>query len=206
MARRAPKNNRTATQTNDNLVRVYVRDWRSEPVGRVKRALRQEIAEWELATQMEDYANADQQTEPDVDAIRHVNQFGTPSVPVMEVACLPEKRDLVLNFFQENNIQIWEDINPFLENSVTANDDSPDARRFRKAHLTRLLLAWWKAVNFLQSRDTSLYYQRLINAAVRGPDNLHPWPPGIVGISIDARGVSDAKSNPSIDFEYAPGR
>lgn len=38
MARRIENTARTATQTNGNLVRLYVRDWRSEPVGRVKKA------------------------------------------------------------------------------------------------------------------------------------------------------------------------
>lgn len=43
---------------------------------------------------MQDGENTTNEVEPDVDAIRHVNQFGTPEVPVMEIACVPEKVDL----------------------------------------------------------------------------------------------------------------
>lgn len=34
---------------------------------------------------------------------------------------------------------------------------------------------------------------------------MHPWPRGIVGIVIDAKGVEDAKENPAIAFEYMEG-
>lgn len=122
---------------------------------------------------MEDSETATSKIDPDVDAIRHVNQFGTPVVSVMEVTCVPEKSDLVLNFFQYNGIETWSNINPFHEQSVDDADDSQDAKRYRTAHFTRLLLASWKAANFVHSSDTSLYYQRLINMAVRGPDTLH---------------------------------
>lgn len=53
---------------------------------------------------MEDGENTERGPEPDVDAIRHVNQFGTPKVPVMEIACITEKVDLAVNFLHENNI------------------------------------------------------------------------------------------------------
>lgn len=139
MARRSQNNRKTATQTNGNLVTMYVRDWRSEPVGRVKKALRQEIAEWSENENMEDGATTEGTAEPDIDAIRHVNQFGTPAVPVMEIACTPEKLDLLERFFQANQIAIWTDINPFFEQSVDAADNSLDAKRYRIAHFTRLL-------------------------------------------------------------------
>lgn len=68
---------------------------------------------------MEDEATPGGPAEPDVDAIRHVNQFGTPAVllvlAVMEIACTPEKLDLLQNFFHTNNIATWKNINPFLE-------------------------------------------------------------------------------------------
>lgn len=40
----------------------------------------------------------------------------------MEVACTPDKADLVTNFFQANEIDIWQNINPFLEQSLAASD------------------------------------------------------------------------------------
>lgn len=205
MERRSQTNKRSATQTNGNLIRTYVRDWRSEPVGKVERALRQEIAEWQHSQNMEDEANQHTQIEPDVDAIRHVKQFGSPAVPMMEIACVPEKSDIVLKFLHSNGIETWKNINPFLEQSIDVMDNSPDDRRYRTAHFTRLLLAWWKAANFVQSRDTYLYYQRLINAAFRSPEGLHEWPKGITGISIDAHGISDSKANRDIQFEYEVG-
>lgn len=66
---------------------------------------------------MEDGADLYIQAEPDVDGIRHVNQFGRPSVPVMEIACIPEKLDLVQNFFRDKNITTWDNINPSLESN-----------------------------------------------------------------------------------------
>lgn len=63
---------------------------------------------------MEDDTTSDDQLEPDVDSIRHVNQFGTLAVPVMEIACLPEKLDLVQNFFHYNGIEVFTNINPFI--------------------------------------------------------------------------------------------
>lgn len=110
---------------------------------------------------------------PGVDAIRHVNQFGTPDIQFMEVACVPEKVDLVTNILQANNIQLWQNISPLWEQSSDPTNTSQEAKRLRIAHFTRLLLAWWKASNFVQSHDTSLYYQKLINQAVKHPEGLH---------------------------------
>lgn len=67
------------------------------------------------------------------------------------------------------------------------------------------MLAWWKVANFVQSLDTAMYYQRLINAAVRSPESIHAWPRGIIGVTIDAHDISDSKANPSIDFDCEPG-
>lgn len=149
MARRVANTRRTSTDTNGQLVRLYVREWRSEPVGKVKRALRKEIAEWARATEMEDSDNPASETEPDVDAIRYVNQFGTPQVPVIEIACVPEKFDLVSKFLQENFISMWPDINPFWEQSVDPIDTYQDSKRYRITNFTRVLVAWWKAANFV---------------------------------------------------------
>lgn len=46
MAKRVSQSRPPTTLTNGALSRVYVKDWRSEPVGVVKKALRNDIAEW----------------------------------------------------------------------------------------------------------------------------------------------------------------
>lgn len=86
MAKRAPSVRRQTLQTNGTISRVYVQDWRIEPVGKVKRALRQEIAEWATEQADENGNMSDAEVTPDLDAVRHVNQFGTPDVSVMEIA------------------------------------------------------------------------------------------------------------------------
>lgn len=123
----------------------------------------------------------------------------------MEIACIPEKSDLVLNFMYANDIEILPGINPFWEQSVEETDQSPEATSYRIAHFTRVLLAWWEAASFVQSKDTSTYYQRLITNAVKDPGALHACPKGVIGISIDARGVNDPKDNPDINFDYEEG-
>lgn len=44
MSRKKATPRAKATKTNGALVRVYVKDWREEPVGEVKRVLRQAIS------------------------------------------------------------------------------------------------------------------------------------------------------------------
>lgn len=83
MEKRTPNVRPTATQTNGAPARVYVKYWRSEPVGLVKKALKQDIPEW---IQDQDRANGEMVKEdawPDLDAVRHANQFGTPEEPMM---------------------------------------------------------------------------------------------------------------------------
>lgn len=101
----------------------------------------------------------------DVDAIRHVNHFGTPQVPLMNITCVPGKAELVRCFLQARKIPLWpNDMNPLMENSVDAADKSPDATKYRVAHFTRVMIAWWKAANFVQITDTALYYQCLVHS------------------------------------------
>lgn len=48
MAKRVPTQRAAASQTDGTLERVYVKDWRKQPVGAVKRALRIAIGTWKL--------------------------------------------------------------------------------------------------------------------------------------------------------------
>lgn len=147
-----------------------------------------------------------EEARPDLDAVRHVNQFGTPDEPMMEMSCVPEKVDAVRAFLEDNGTDTWPtNINPLRIPSVQPTDTSPAAVKKGAGHLTRVILSWWKDANFVQSTDTSLYYQRLIMQVVQGQDALHQWPSYITGINIDARGVTDAKGTPIIFFDYAEG-
>lgn len=78
-----------ATTTNGMLERVYIKDWRKEPVGVVKQSLRKAIGEWTCQESMIDEHSDQTTAESDIDAVRHLNQFGTPDTPLMEIACTP---------------------------------------------------------------------------------------------------------------------
>lgn len=43
---------------------------------------------------------------PDLDAVSHVNQFGSPDTPVMDIACVPEKFDTVRDFLIDNSVEL----------------------------------------------------------------------------------------------------
>lgn len=73
MSKRVAKPRTHATQTDGALARVYIKDWRSEPVGVVKKALRQEIDEWALKRAKEQGAMTTDEAWPNIDAVRHVN-------------------------------------------------------------------------------------------------------------------------------------
>lgn len=105
MAKKASSQRPGASKTNSTLARVYVQDWRKDPVGTVKRALRLAIGEWLKQDDMGDTDEQDTSPTPELDAVRHLNQFGTPDAPLMEVACTVEKRDQVIQFFEANKVQ-----------------------------------------------------------------------------------------------------
>lgn len=89
----------------------------------------------------------DQQTEimPDIDAVRHLNQFCSLDNPIMEVACTSERADLVRRFFQESEIQLWpQDINPLRD---PPTDESLAATRRHLGHTIRIHTAWWKTAH-----------------------------------------------------------
>lgn len=123
MERKQPNARPAATQTNGNLARVYIKDWRTEPVGAVKRALRQAIATWVAQQEMVDNEAQEADVMVDIDSVRHLNQFGTPEKPIMEIACTPERVGLVKRFFQESEIPLWDDnINPLLDPEYSLDD------------------------------------------------------------------------------------
>lgn len=84
---------------------MYVKDWRSEPVGVAQKALRNDIAEWVRNKEAEEGSMYTGEVWPDMDAVLHVNQFGSTEKPMMEIACAPDKSDIVREFFHGNNIE-----------------------------------------------------------------------------------------------------
>lgn len=163
MAKRTSIFSRAAVFTNGILARVYVRDWKNEPVGKVKKALRQEVALWAAQASRQEEDVNEEKIVPDIDAIQHLNQFGTPEAPIMEITSVPDKLAIVRGFMEQNNIEMSApDLNPFLDPTADLTDKSPDELSRSRAHFTRVLLSWWKAANDVQRKETALFYQRLI--------------------------------------------
>lgn len=75
MAKRVNKTRPPTIQTNGALTRIYVKGWRSQPVGALKKALRKDIAEWVQAREAQEGQMMSEETWPGMDAVRHVNQF-----------------------------------------------------------------------------------------------------------------------------------
>lgn len=61
---------------------IYVRDWRREPepVGEVKKALKQAIGDWIAQEKMLDETTNTSGGDLDIDAVRLLNQFGKPTL------------------------------------------------------------------------------------------------------------------------------
>lgn len=93
MARRVSETRPPTTLTNSALTRVYVKDWRSDPVEVVKKA--NDIEKWTNLKGVDEVSIKTAEVWPDLDAVRHVNQFGYPEQPMMEIACTPQKSDTV---------------------------------------------------------------------------------------------------------------
>lgn len=140
----------TSTQTDGMLERVYVQDWLKEPVGAVKRALRTAIGGWIRQNEMGDVDATTAEVYPDIDAVRHVNQFGTPEVALMEVTCTGDKKEQVIKFFQASNIAVWpETTNPLMAPDIAMGDTSQLAARRHHEHTIRVINSWWKAANYI---------------------------------------------------------
>lgn len=70
---------------------------------------------------------------PDLEAVRHVNQFGSPEEPMMEIACTSEKLDTVRDFMKDNGIDIWPvDTNPFMDPSVRDSGSPQEATKKKR--------------------------------------------------------------------------
>lgn len=201
------------TNTNGTLSLVYVADWKDESIGKVKNALRAEIGQASNVAASHSGENRNSKYWPDVNAVRHINQYGTdsesPNRPLMEIACTAEKAEMVMDFFKKHGTTVFDgDLNPCIDPTFLEGDEDGDkdalARRM-KNHMVRLLLAWWKTANYIFSQDTKLFYKSALSQLLSGRDKLFEWPAFITAIHIDASGVNDRKDHPRIWFEYKEG-
>lgn len=192
-----------STNTNGARTAIYVRDWKDESIGVVKKALRKEIGQITGGQ-----PNHQKELWQDVDAVRHINQFGSPTSPLMEIICTPNKADILHEFFIKQGIEICDtQFNPCIDPAIHDNNESDNrklATRLRN-HFARLLLAWWKAAHYVYSPDTRLYYRRALLMLISKEQKLYEWPAFIKAIHIDANNVTDRKDNPRVWFEYKPG-
>lgn len=127
-------------------------------MGFVKQALLQAIGKWTHQENMVD-ENADPATmDPDIDTMRHLNQFGTPVTPLIEIACITAKVEHVKKFFAEIDIHVWPDeTNPLLAPDTPPTDSSAQADKRHFGNCVRVMVAWWKAAHYVQNQDTVDY-------------------------------------------------
>lgn len=88
---------------------------------------------------------------------------------------------------------------------ITEEDKSQLAWKRHLGHSIRVLNVWLKSAHYIQNQDTTTFYMRLSTQTIRSSGTTYTWPDHVVGINIDARGVTTPKDNPKIAFEYAQG-
>lgn len=126
-------------------MKVYVRDWKDESIGIVKKALRSEIGM--LTGGPSNQTRKGHRNEPclDGDAVRHIKQFESPKSPLMEIVCTPEKADNLREFFMKQGINVFDaQFNPCIDQDIhdtNENDNRKLDMRLRN-HFASLLLAW----------------------------------------------------------------
>lgn len=96
------------TNNNGTLSLICVADWKDESIGKVKNALRAEIGQAENDSASHSGDRQRKRTWPDVNAVRHFNQYGTTSRPLMEIACTPDKAELVMDFFERQGTVVFD--------------------------------------------------------------------------------------------------
>lgn len=94
------------------------------------------------------------QDEPwlDVNAVRHINQFGTPKAPLMEISCTPDKAYLVRDFITAQGIEEFDaEMNRFIQPYVVESNENDNKKIARRSniHFVRLLLARWKEAHYI---------------------------------------------------------
>lgn len=135
---------------------IYVRDWKDGSIGATKKELRMELGQ-------KSNMNLDQEdtTQPDtkwsdIDAVRHINVFGTPTQPLMEIAYVQLKEDKVREFFEAQGVEVcYHKLKPCIDPAILETKDTDNRKiALRLNHFVRILLARWKAANYVYSPDT----------------------------------------------------
>lgn len=94
------------TNTNSGLSLIYIRDWNFESIGVIKKVLRTEIGQETGGPAIHNSQHHRKDPWPDVDTVRHINQYVSPSTPLMEVAYTPDKTDMVREFFECQGVKV----------------------------------------------------------------------------------------------------
>lgn len=195
--------------TNGALSLVNVRDWKDEMINVIKKALRMEIGQLKGRPAMEigqltgspavtgspdGHNGKDENAEhfPDVYAVRHINVFGSQTSLLMEISCTPEKEETLRTFFEQQGIEVCDgQINPCIDPAIleTVETDKRKIALRLKNHFVRILLAWWKAANYVYSPDIRLFYKRTLRHLISGDGKLFQWIYFIHAVHIDAEAV-----------------
>lgn len=155
---------------------------------------------------MADEGDQSEEGAVDIDAVLHLNQFGTLEHTLIKIACTPERVVLVKNFFRATEIELWPDnFNPLMAPDTPTTDESTPAVKLHVHHFTGLLVAWWKAAHYVKNKDMADYYTCIMGKVVHSPGELYGWSKLVIGVSVDGRGVAEPKKNPKVDFEYEVG-
>lgn len=141
------KEERTRPQTsntNGGLDLVYVRDWSNESIGVIKKALRTEIGQATGAPASQDGQSQQHEHWPDVNAVRHINQYSTPTSSLLDIACTTDKSDILRDFFSTQGIEVCDrNLNPCIDPAIKENNEMDNKQLGKRLnnHFMRLLLS-----------------------------------------------------------------
>lgn len=126
----------------------------------------------------------------------------------MEVASIPDKSDILREFFSKQGIEVCDsNVNPCIDPVATENNkrDNRKLAKRLKTHFVLLLLAWWKATHYVYIPDTRMFYRRSLLQLISGNGKLFQWPSFVKVVHIDAINVTIRKDNPRVWLEYVEG-
>lgn len=124
--------------------------------------------------------------------MRHINQFGTPTSPLMEISCTAENAENLREFFGKHEIEVFDgQLKPCIDPAIKGTKET-DNRKIAirlESHFVRILLAWWKPDHYIYSPDTRLYYRRTLLQLIPGNGKLFQWPAFLKAVHIDGGNV-----------------
>lgn len=208
IARKEERIRPQTTNTNGVLALGYVRYWKDQSIDEIRKALRAEIGLQTSAPANHSGRAKRNEHWSDVDAVRHINIFGTLAAPLLEVACTLDKVETLRTFFENQGLQVYDiHMSPWIDPTV-AEVNETDNRKIAirlRIHFARVLLAWWKAAHYIFSPETRLFYRRAFLQLIAEDGKIYDWPVFIKAIHIDDNNVNNKKDNPRAWFEYKQG-